>query len=337
MNTTKSANRIDWVDCSKGIAILLVIFGHTLSYNGVLEKMLRGGIFSFHMPLFFIVSGVTYKLSIDNKQFLHKMRKAFVHLVIPALGIYALRTLINIVNNFQTIEWKDYLREKVIVLFYASGVETSLNNMTIPAFGMMWFLVVLFCGRTLYDWLHLKLSKVQFIVVICTLTVVGVALGNLHWLPLSLDIMFAIMIFFLIGNVIKEIDFDKKNIWGCWASFAVWAILISISYFVGNDYLELAGRRYPFFPLCYVIAVAGTAFVAYFSQSLLKLSALSRPLIYLGKNSIFLYCVHAMDYVYEFVWDRTESSIINGMIRVFMDVVVCLLVIKAVERVKRKE
>ena len=50
---SKSASsRIDWVDLAKGIAILLVILGHTVKV-----PIIRAAIFSFHMLLFFILSG----------------------------------------------------------------------------------------------------------------------------------------------------------------------------------------------------------------------------------------------------------------------------------------
>ena len=62
MGSTNSAKRIDWIDCSKGIAILLVIFGHTISSGGSqLEQALRGGIFSFHMPFLVIANGYFIK------------------------------------------------------------------------------------------------------------------------------------------------------------------------------------------------------------------------------------------------------------------------------------
>lgn len=45
--------RIEWVDLAKGIAILAVITGHETS--GFIKFL----IFSFHMPIFFILSGYT--------------------------------------------------------------------------------------------------------------------------------------------------------------------------------------------------------------------------------------------------------------------------------------
>lgn len=44
-----------WIDIAKGLAILLMIIGHELRPQSHLYVL----IFSFHMPLFFILSGYT--------------------------------------------------------------------------------------------------------------------------------------------------------------------------------------------------------------------------------------------------------------------------------------
>jgi len=240
--------RIDWIDCSKGIAILLVIFGHTITSSGTrLEQVLRGGIFSFHMPLFFILSCVTYNLSSGSKQFREKTKKAFRHLIIPALVLYGLRTLINIINNIATIEWSSYIVEKASTLVWGSGVNVTLPDRVIPAFGMMWFFVALFCGRTLFDYLHLKMNNIMFVVVICICTISGVILGSAQWLPLSFDVALAAMPFFWFGHYLKRVDISNKTALCGVVSFVVWESSLAFSYIIGNNYLELAGRRYPFF------------------------------------------------------------------------------------------
>lgn len=47
--------RIEWIDISKGLGMLLVIAGHTiaLKYSSIL--------YTFHMPLFFFLSGLVAK------------------------------------------------------------------------------------------------------------------------------------------------------------------------------------------------------------------------------------------------------------------------------------
>lgn len=47
--------RLDYIDISKGIAIILVVLGHCLTWN----DSLRYGIYAFHIPLFYIINGLT--------------------------------------------------------------------------------------------------------------------------------------------------------------------------------------------------------------------------------------------------------------------------------------
>lgn len=94
----RQIGRIDLIDMAKGIAIILVILGHTIGSDATIGKIVRGIIFSFHKPLFFILSCVTFKLSSNNDQFVKKTERAFKHLVVPAVVLYGLRTAINIVH-----------------------------------------------------------------------------------------------------------------------------------------------------------------------------------------------------------------------------------------------
>lgn len=52
MRQIKDNGRIAWVDIAKGLGIFLVVLGHTYRKNPV-----QNWIYSFHMPLFFILSG----------------------------------------------------------------------------------------------------------------------------------------------------------------------------------------------------------------------------------------------------------------------------------------
>jgi fucose 4-O-acetylase-like acetyltransferase len=55
--------RIEWVDTAKGIGILLVILGHT-----ILLPFISVPIYAFHMPLFFLLSGLFIKANkYENK------------------------------------------------------------------------------------------------------------------------------------------------------------------------------------------------------------------------------------------------------------------------------
>lgn len=47
--------RIEWLDIAKGICILLVVLEHELTW----DEGLRYLIYAFHIPMFFILSGMT--------------------------------------------------------------------------------------------------------------------------------------------------------------------------------------------------------------------------------------------------------------------------------------
>lgn len=52
----QAKNRIEYLDIAKAIAIFLVVVGHAaLTFD---KPYWRIAIYSFHMPLFFVVSGV---------------------------------------------------------------------------------------------------------------------------------------------------------------------------------------------------------------------------------------------------------------------------------------
>ena len=59
--------RIKYIDIARGICILLVVLGHELTWNDSLRYFL----YSFHIPMFFALSGMSmgitgeYKLAFD--------------------------------------------------------------------------------------------------------------------------------------------------------------------------------------------------------------------------------------------------------------------------------
>lgn len=71
MATNRQNRRIEWLDVAKGIVIILMVIGHTgipISFTNI--------IFSFHMPFFFIASGITtnFQTSTLKEFFYRKLR-----------------------------------------------------------------------------------------------------------------------------------------------------------------------------------------------------------------------------------------------------------------------
>ena len=51
------------------------------------EVLIRLIIFSFHMPLFFALSCITYKFSSTEQELIRKAKKSFRYLIFPALAL----------------------------------------------------------------------------------------------------------------------------------------------------------------------------------------------------------------------------------------------------------
>ena len=93
--------RIKYMDYTKGLAIILMIFGHTMTKIDNLHLW----IYSFHMPLFFIVSGMLMQLNCEKnkKNDINKICKKIISIAIPYYFFGTLLiffyTLLNILSH----------------------------------------------------------------------------------------------------------------------------------------------------------------------------------------------------------------------------------------------
>ena len=95
--------RLEYVDLLKGFAIFLMVMGHFLSWQwgGALVSaphsnhvtIVRDFIYSFHMPLFFFLSGYVFNMSMKSWKMLdlyNAIYKRFMQLIIPGLTAMAI-------------------------------------------------------------------------------------------------------------------------------------------------------------------------------------------------------------------------------------------------------
>lgn len=95
------SKRIAWIDCLKLFAIFLVVWGHSMHYFGWnMEQRytgVDGWIYSFHMPLFMILSGFFSVKLLEGK---FEWKKRFINLIVPCitLGLFCLLIGIDSLN-----------------------------------------------------------------------------------------------------------------------------------------------------------------------------------------------------------------------------------------------
>src|ERR1700733_1571933 len=79
--------RVSWIDICRGIAIILVMYGHLFA-----SDKSRYFIYAFHMPLFFFISGLVFKPT-TGKPLLIVTKKYIKQLLIPYY-LFALLTYV---------------------------------------------------------------------------------------------------------------------------------------------------------------------------------------------------------------------------------------------------
>ena len=331
MNSSNTSNRIAWIDYTKGIAILLVIVGHTIR-----NFYIRSIIFSFHMPIFFILSGYTFRPSKIIQDFLRKAKKSFKSLIIPAYCIWIIRLILYYVVN----HIKYSASEIFYSALYTSGVQINTNGLIIPAFGMMWFLVVLFLIKILYDIIHSLISNEKIrIIVIFIISELGMIIGKKQFLFFSFDIAFATLIIFFTGYIIntKTILISEKWLSDkiIFVSFFIWTGLLGLC-FVNHTHFEIASRDYPFNFLSIIMAISGSFVFISVCIRLSSLKGFFDPITQListiGRFSLIMFTVHAFDNVWYPYIRAIPNIILVLFLRLGIDLVLFLLTLKVLKK-----
>lgn len=194
-------NRITWVDVAKGIAILLVIIGHTVNFG----SSTRNFIFSFHMPLFFILSGYTFNLAGDFPAFFQRVKKLIRHLIYPSLIVSSIGIFAQwMMQEQHTVSALWCCTKRMAeALWWASGVGVHAH----PALGALWFLFSLFWCKVFMDLIHLLFPGRRTGYIYVGIGLFGIAMGlKGKWLPQNMDVTFVAMLLYILecgGEVIR--------------------------------------------------------------------------------------------------------------------------------------
>ena len=112
----------DRLDIARGIAIFLVILGHCIQcgsgaeYNQnqlFFDDVVFQFIYSFHMPLFMIISGFLFSKTMSGKSFLMTTKTRALRLLLPVLVWQTLQMFLLVVKSrtFDVLSYFDFLLE----------------------------------------------------------------------------------------------------------------------------------------------------------------------------------------------------------------------------------
>lgn len=154
-----SEGRCSYIDISKGIGILLVVYGHLVGYRYTFDEgmHLRGFIFSFHMPLFFIISGICLYMKSKKVDLSVNLKKLVRRLIVP----YLLWSLV----YFLILIGIKIVKYNKIADFHTRIVNDLYDTFSLCGMAPMWFLIALFFGEILFivTWKQFKNNNKAYI------------------------------------------------------------------------------------------------------------------------------------------------------------------------------
>lgn len=143
INSTKGKNFTPWINYVKGIAIILVLIAHDLEG----DNWLNIWIYSFHMPVFMVLSGFLIKETTISQPFSKVLKKYLKSLILPYYLIGFCVLLIEVAKDI--IQRDISVKNELTLLFnwiFMIGIKAD------------WFLPCLFFG-IIINILLLKLFK----------------------------------------------------------------------------------------------------------------------------------------------------------------------------------
>lgn len=288
------SNRIQYIDIARGIGILLVVLGH--NDFALVSPFAYQVIYSFHMPLFFFLSGYFINPSVEFWQF---VKRRFNSLLKPYLFTIFMIYFVSV--SFEKMSFQTALF-RITKSLYGSGYYLDWVQ--------LWFLPHLFVV-SLYAYAFLfVLSKVdnrwlRWGILLATLAISVPLLKTfypfpfqvfgkdyeLYGLPFSFDLVILSGFFFILGSEIRQTTSEET-----FSNPALLAgtgiILLLMNYFFAAR-IDLNTRLYESFLINTVESIIGILFVLALSRQIElrseKLSALFR---YFGQVSLIILIFH---------------------------------------------
>jgi len=291
--------RLTWVDITKGFLMILVVMGH---YPGELDFPIITYIYWFHMPAFFILSGMFFKPVTDKGLLKVAIHRRFMQLIVPYLFFLVVITMIRygIKINSGTADLSWYLNDLWTLVIggrFARG-----------AYGVFWFVTTLFFTHLIFLLITKYFKRMKQIIILLILYSIA-HLESLYvmrviggppdtasqTIPIiwNIDVALMAVVYFALGYYMKHILLTITKPW-LLAAFIGSLTVIYLDWFSVIDYhLSLKFIRYDHFFLDVLIPLSFTIVLVSIFQFLATIMSL-KWLQIIEKHSISIMYLHIL-------------------------------------------
>lgn len=332
------------VDIAKGIGILLVVFGHNWIVKNESGELFRI-IFSFHVPLFFFMSGFFLKPSDRLKEFIFRRADTLLK---PYWTFLLFIGILKIFNPFSV--------EKISFLQYFAGILYGTGP-TIEGVSL-WFLPHLFVASiAAMTILHLTKAwtnrELWLWGISVLFLIVGIPFIRLFWhgdihgnnvldqmssvthqlpgLPLSFDLILISSALILLGFLLrKKVQAMTFNL----SFFSIATLLFFLLHLEFDETIDLNMRLYSHPLISTLQAMLGIYMTLLASAGLQRYSIVSRPLISIGSGSLFILIFHTFiqEKVFWGLISFTHATYFSAVVSFGAAVLGPLVILKVVRR-----
>lgn len=279
-------NRIHFIDVARGIGIISIILGH--ADISCISRV----VYTYSIPLFFLITGYFWDEKSSTLQFIkRKFRTLIIPYAITGLAIILTGILIGIFKN----DIKTPLAIWPYAVLYGSG-STWLEPFYIKGIGPVWFLLATFIGCVLLKLLQ-KSSLPFRIIAIASAFIFGCLTSRYLYFPFSIQSGLCSAMFIYLGYVFRrekhlfsQMGQEFKAV-GLVTAVAIWVSFIlrfKTFWIVNCDFGN--GVADIFSSVCACICILA---ISFFVDRYMGVFA--KFLSFIGKNSLFILCVHAID------------------------------------------
>lgn len=237
----KKQNEILWLSVLQGWSMLLVVMGHIMLTNGVNDYATPIGsaamaiqhiIYSFHMPLFMLISGFLFYLTQIRKEKPYKetVVAKLKRLGVPFLFFTMACVLLKLAFNPLMKRPVEFSYRIITDSFYITSGGNPL--------GEMWFIFTLLVLFLFYPVYKFSLQKPVYIVSFAILTILLHVFFSGATYFLCLSKVATYLIFFYAGILLSKYEFYKKL--DSWLVLAICTAIFAFSWMIKAPHIIMA-------------------------------------------------------------------------------------------------